>query len=212
MGCVENHLEYPVEELELIKKEMKLPYGIELPSKIDIVHRKYSLGNKINKNQWEQIKLALNFPTDFSPYENFYNSFCDDNHYQLRSLIILGILLSYGNFTDKAQLLFEIMDSESHKVLKRTDIESLVSEMVDISVNKIRLLVEDDSKVKKYIKSLKSVKEKGKKIMLMRFCKSKMQNITKDEFVNRFYKEKCVKLLTARGIRNFLYDLIYKTQ
>lgn len=211
MGCVENHLEYPVEELELIKKEMKLPYGIDSPSKIDIVHRKYSIEGKINKNQWDQIKLALNFPTNFTPYENFYNSFCDDDHYSLRTLIILGILLSYGNFTDKAQLMFEILDVENLKVLNRADIEFLVSEMVDISVNKIPLLIEKDKKVKKYIKSLKSVKERGKKIMLKYFCKSTMQKITKAEFVDRFYKEKCVKLLTARGIRKFLYDLMYET-
>ncbi|OMJ82385.1 hypothetical protein SteCoe_16922 [Stentor coeruleus] len=210
MGCMETHLDCPVEELELIKKEMKLPYDIESPSKIDIVHRKYSLGGKINQDQWEQIKSALNFPNDLSFSESFYNSFCENGEYSLRGLVLLGILLSYGNFTDKALLIFEIMDLEYQNILTKADLESLVSELIDISVNKISLLVEQDAKVQKYIRSLKSVEERGKKVILRRFCKGSMIKITRDEFVERFYKSKCVGLLTTRGIRKLLYGLLYE--
>jgi hypothetical protein len=51
MGCADTHQEYDSQELEIQKTEMKLPYIKHPPSFIDFVHRKYSLGENINKNQ-----------------------------------------------------------------------------------------------------------------------------------------------------------------
>ena len=146
MGCISNKCDYNPEEIALLIKEMSLRYNMHPPSKLDLIHRKYSNSGKINENQWKEIKSLLHFKDECKNSEVFYNSFLIGDEYSLRLLLLLGNLLSYGNFTEKAKLMFEIIDVENTKIASKQKVGELVDDLIDISVNKIPLLIEEKSK------------------------------------------------------------------
>lgn len=207
MGCVSSKYDYIPEELEVLVNEIRLPYNTHPPLKIDLVHRKYSYMGKVNKSQWEEIKNVLNFQ-NLDPSTNaLFDSFLNDGVYLLRGLLLLGVLLSYGSFTDKAQLLFEIADIENTRFVKKQKIEELVDELLDISIHKSALLLKKPSiRIKKYLKDLEVHKEQGKKLMMSHFFSTSASEICQEDFINHFYKSSAARLLTASGIRKFIYQ------
>ena len=197
--------DYIPEELEILIKEMRLQYNLHPPIKIDLIHRKYSHSGKINRNQWREIKGLLNFSEEDNYTADFFNSFLIGDEYSLRKLLLLGNLLSYGSFTEKAKLLFEIMDVENTKVVSKGKVEQLVDDIIDIAINKVSLLVEDDPKTSAYLKFLARNIATKKEQMMKYYYRNHAEYITQEEFIDHFYKGSATRLLTASGIRKYIY-------
>ena len=205
MGCISNKCDYNPEEIALLIKEMSLRYNMHPPSKLDLIHRKYSNSGKINENQWKEIKSLLHFKDECKNSEVFYNSFLIGDEYSLRLLLILGNLLSYGNFTEKAKLMFEIIDVENTKIASKQKVGELVDDLIDISVNKIPLLIEEKSKKSAYLRLMPRKIKIGKEQMMKHYYRTQEIAITQEEFIDTFLNGSSTRLLTASGIRMFIY-------
>ena len=189
MGSTES-LYFFEEELLLSKKEQLLPYNLHSPEKLDLIHRIHSLNGKISLNQWNQIKQILSFPKETPNTDLFFSSFNQPNGYSLKHLALLSLLLSYGNYTNKAKILFDIIDTEHSNVITKEEIKILADELIDISVNRISLLVPQNSKMTQYVNILNRNKNRAKDVIVKSLCKKNAIGIDSQAFVDRFYKKK----------------------
>ena len=207
MGCIVSNPECTTEEIELLKLELIFPYHNQSPKKIDLLHRKYSSDEKINKNQWDSIREYLAVTDNDYKLKQFYDSFIQNDCYSLRGLILLGILLSYGNFKDKAKILFEIVDLNCNGFIGKNDLENLFDDLFDISVNKFSILLDSHEKrILRYLKFLKENVKVGKQKIIQYFWRKNKDQMTKKQFIKRFERSRSMKLLTSGGIRKLIYD------
>lgn len=210
MGCTECSGEYTNEELEFLKKEIKLPYGSLRLGKIESVHRKYAVDGKISQTDWNNIKSELNFTSKTDKFSRLFDSFYHDEFYSMRGLLTLGILVSFGNVGEKAKILFELIDVESKGFLKKEDLEVLIDECMEISINKIALIVDMEKfNLQEYVGTLIKNKSRAKEKIIKIIWKKNKEKILFKEFTKRFYRKKAVCLLNSAGIRKFIYKINY---
>ena len=138
--------------------------------------------------------------------DKMFDAFCYQGSYSLKELILLGLLLSFGNFTDKARLMFEVFDLECCGYLSKDDIENLVDSLIDISINKIPLMLKNKNyKMTRYLNILQNNKAKAKYQILSYFNYNKSVQISSLEFMEQFYHKTSTRLLNSFGIRKFIY-------
>ncbi|CAG9322213.1 unnamed protein product [Blepharisma stoltei] len=218
MGCVDSKSSISIEERAIMIAEEELGYGNKYSRDVDFVHRKYSVSGLINAEQWRDISNSLLIKSENTPrnakIEDFFSSFKSiDGKLPLRSLLIIGVLLSEGRASDKARLLFEIYDIKNQKSLPKSIIQALVDEMLDISINKLPILVcphhvANEDEVKKYLKDLRGYQEVSKTAIIARFLgtgEGEEQEISLSVFVKNFEDGVTARLLTAHGLREFVY-------
>ena len=204
MGCVASGEDLPLAEFLIIKCEIRLPYNNHAPIFLDFNHRKYSFDGKINEKQMETVKSLL-FIENFELFDRFLDLFKCKGEYLFRQISLASLLLSNGSFTEKAKLFFEIIDVFNEENLHRGEIEEMVDDLIEISVEKIPSLVrEEEITVLKYRDGMRRVRESCKKKIVDRLCKGQ-DTISTRTFVDRFLKPKCIDFLTSRGLRKFLY-------
>ena len=116
-------------------------------------------------------------------------------------------MLSYGNFKDKAKILFEIVDLNCNGFIGKNDLENLFDDLFDISVNKFSILLDSHEKrILRYLKFLKENVKVGKQKIIQYFWRKNKDQMTKKQFIKRFERSRSMKLLTSGGIRKLIYD------
>jgi hypothetical protein len=121
--------------------EKKCPISKKSPSVIKNILKEE--GNKGNLS-WSQLKRAggklgldkIDLQNPDSPVCVFLNSLGDGDYTKELIVILAGILISNTSDKEKASVLFESYDEETG-ILTRSKIESLLSDLFDISINKL---------------------------------------------------------------------------
>jgi hypothetical protein len=137
--------------------------------------------------------------------------------YEVRTILLCGILLCEGTTSDKANMLFNLYDSKRDTSLDKDVIKDMVYEIIDMSVKKIPKIAVDDneepepftidtSKLETYTNGLLSksetlVEKVITKLMEDQYC------ITQTDFIKRISRDSFLEsLLWSYRIRLELSD------
>lgn len=213
MGCTAAKDEISKEEHCLLDGEDSLLYSLKNCKDIDSVHRKYSYQKKINKFQFKEIAARLNLAVHLNPTEKlntFYDNFkVDQDHYSLKKLLILGLLISSGNTVDKARMLFEIEDKLSEKVLKKARIQKIVGKITWVSLEILPSFYEIEEQkysedgIDRYVKKISGNMQRINEILVKEFMGGDFEEISLLDFVNNFRVDETAKLLRPHFLRKF---------
>lgn len=126
---------------------------------------------------------------------------------------MIGVLLTKGSAWEKSRVLFELYDPENNKVVNKSDIHRLIDDLLNISVSKLPSLVPESmvgdlSSFKKYLDHLEGNKDISKPFLVVRFLgtkNSEEKTIDQLTFQNNFEDDSVARLLSANGLREFVY-------
>lgn len=216
MGCAETK-SITNEEQALIEAEKCLGFELKSAKEVDSVMRKYSSNGYINESQLQKISeiLEINIVNTGSNghIQDFFKKLRNKSDlYQLKDLLIIGILLSDGETTEKSQLIYEAFDEDLSNnmdlyLVKEKIFKTLIYHS---AVSLPRLLTSEQLtgttmlKVQKYLETIVSTTN---------ICISKTANlfglrnlITQDTFIDIFAKILNGSLTTTTGWRRYMSD------
>lgn len=215
MGCNNSRKGISDEEAALRSQEAMLLYSNQTVTANYLALCRYSRGQELNAEALDQafskmlvIKGNLgssNTITDF--YESFRKQ---PGVYDAKLLKVLCVLLGKGSTVEKATLLFEIYDPGFAETLERAKIAEMVEDLVDISAQKVSVLVTDSQyrhsgqlTNQQYLKGLFTQAGKAqdsfKKLVLRGG-----ERVTKEDFVSILQEPDNTGWLSSSGIRKIL--------
>lgn len=221
MGCTDSHSKLMEEEIAILNQEQVLGFKANFVTRIDFVMRKFSRNFELNARQFEDVVKALNLVATnrgkSTKIVSFFESFKMPNQsYDLRLLLLTGVLLGYGRASEKAKLIYEIYDVENSHSLTVKDIEQIVNDMFEIAVNRLPTLVTanqgevDPIKVRTYIDKM-NFRVKNCKAKLLVTLSEGNENITRDAFVGVLSSTEYQVLTTSSGLREYFYRVYQST-
>jgi hypothetical protein len=212
MGCLSTRLEYTPEEEIINKAEIDLLYSEHSVDTIYTVHLANSTQGGVNDYQWSRIartlKLGVASQKASVPITLFYEDFKVENKYDIKQLIVLGIILSKGSEKQKSEYLFELYGSLNTQTIKTEVISSVISLILNIAAEKIPKLIKrselsDEAKKKldKYLGEILETREFSRNEIIKSITKESSL-INKHDFVSWFEKSRHHGLwLNSAGIR-----------
>ena len=214
MGCTVSKPEQSAEEEAIQLGEQTLLYENVNCIEVDRIHRKYSNSGKINLAQLLEISKKLSLASvdllSDKRLEHFYNTFKSEESYSLNQLLVMGVLASRGTALEKAKTLFEIEDKVNSKFIKRTSVENLAKNILEVSNVNLPLIyvIEEGSKatensIKDYSRRLAIKIAAAVPILANLFMGTAGNEISLSDFINNFRVEEVGKLVTPQAIRKF---------
>lgn len=214
MGCTWSRHDLSLEEQSLLHEETVLGYGRHDSVYIDMILRKHSHLGKLNKKQFNQAANSLKLKVcDFERHSkvcDFYTSFQNLQDYDLKMMLVLGILHGIGKPEEKAKLLFEVYDVNGNEEIEKKHLNDMLTEMCTVALDKVAILAVDspscsEYKVKQYLAHCDSVKTKNIVKIISQILIGRT-SIAKSKFIDKMIIIEKGKLLSAHGIRSFLYE------
>lgn len=213
MGCTASGPELNPAEAALSGLEASLHFEAFTANQHFFILRRYSQSSAfLNSAAFEEAAKAMKIRTSNSlaspKTEEFYQSLRDPE-VKARDLAVLAVLLAPGSDNEKAEILFEAYDNTYSKLLPRTSIQEMVQNLLEMSTNRIQILVEglsqDKSKVLDYLSALRDQKMTTISMLVQAILGEKTQ-IAASEFVLAFEKADCQALLSSQKVRRLLYS------
>lgn len=214
MGCTWNRHDLSQEEQSILHEETILGYGRHQSVYIDMILRKHSHLAKLNKKQFNQAANHLKLKVcEFERHTkicDFYSSFQHLQDYDLKMMLVLGILHGQGKLEDKAKLLFEIYDVNGNEETDKKHLYDMLIDMSTVAIDKVAILVVDNPgcseyKVKQYLSHCNSVKIKNIDKVISQILVGRT-SISKSKFVDKMMVIEKGQLLSTHGLRKFLYE------
>jgi hypothetical protein len=216
MGCGASREVLSDEESYLVAYEHELLYNTQTSSQVDLVFRKYSYDNSLNTSQLTKAAIKLGIRIDnigtcnqIKPLYTGLKTPADRT--PLQSLLLLGVLLSQGDPSEKAKLLFEIYDRMSQEVIKAAVVESLVMDLYETAIIKLSDLVgsqinsSEAGHTKQYLAKIDHIKSvAGKK--LTEAIVGHAPTINKAEFIATLSSSRLRTVLTSSGFRGYFFN------
>ena len=192
--------------VESIEKDLQLS---EIPSIVLVgIFQKYSSENSMTLTQFQKALRELHI--DFDKYFLFYNFFKDQNlikfnviSYKPQKLSTLGILLGSCHERDKLALLFKNYDQNGYKKLSRSDIECLVTDVLEICIlyiPKYAYLVLNHPAIKRYAETLEGEFELIKTYFVNAILGT-FPRITLNVFLNIFDDKNTLAIIRSQQLR-----------
>ena len=218
MGCNNSRKGISDEEAALRSQEAMLLYSNQTVTANYLALCRYARDQELNEEALDQaftkmlvIKGNLgssNTITDF--YESFRKQ---SKVYDAKLLKVLCVLLGKGGAVEKATLLFEIYDPKFVKTLERAKIAEMVEDLVNISAQKVSVLVTDAQyrhsgqlTNQQYLKGLFTqagkAQDEFKKLVLRGG-----DSVTEEDFVGILQQPDNASWLSSSGIRKILNAL-----
>ena len=216
MGCIETHS--ASEESSVVIAEDSLGFHPHQSVYVDSILRKYSANGNINTAQLTKIGevLSLNLydnPPFTKTEDTLRRLISSAGTYEVRDLLIIGILLSQGKANVKAGLIYQVFDEDlSNKVtVKFMRDEGMVRIIEHCCKTLPNLVASGQSLGSSTVKNEKYVGEMelARKISVNLICDrlaAAGNAITEATFVDVFGELNGGTLTTATGIRRFVYD------
>ena len=142
--------------------------------------------------------------------EEFYLALKQEEHYNLNTMLLLGILLSNGLSRQKARLIFEIYDCYCVKKLTRADLQQLIADIANLSINVLPTLMDNSTnppvssyKAKVYTKSIWEKLNQGQS-KLIDFILCDKEDISEKDFAAKFDNDINGRILTPHGFRTYI--------
>lgn len=210
MGCVGIRIKTSEENL-LIEEEKSLGIHLIPSQNLDTIFRKYSHLGKVNQAQLQRISATLNI--NIKNYDShkhidsmLNNLLRDSDHYLLKDLLVIGILLSEGEDKLKAALLFQAFDETLEEAIEITRLQGHVFRlMADLSVRVLGSLaysplIKENSKMQNYLNKCKCAENLAIRYATDNIVKDRSkQVISEEEFVNGLCSFRWGELLTPFG-------------
>mmetsp|Transcript_33249 Transcript_33249/g.58345 ORF Transcript_33249/g.58345 Transcript_33249/m.58345 type:complete len:254 (+) Transcript_33249:7471-8232(+) len=221
MGCADSHSKLLEEEQAIVQQEGILGFKGTSVARIDFVMRKFSRNSELNTRQFEDVVKALNLVTTnrgkSTKIASFYDSFkTSEETYGVRLLLLIGILLGYGRAGEKARLIYEIYDIENAHTLSIKEMEVMVDDMFQVTVNRLPTLVTanqsevDPVKVRTYIDKM-NYRIKNCKAKLLTALTEGNDNVTREAFITVMDNPEYQRLTTSSGLREYFYRVYQST-
>jgi len=220
MGCGSSRKDLIQEEKAIVAMEYELHFVKHSCSYTDFILRKYNKQGFINSSHWggvvSSLKIRDNQSVVCPNLQKFYEQLKSNDLLPLNQVLVLGILLSSGTPYNKARLLFEITDEDNAGSVSVETISGLLELMLDLSINKLPILVSDlavpkpqvsEQDVLKYQDKLQSLLPRALPMLLGAVCGTvdKEASVSKKYFCEKFQKEEIGELTTPSGIRSWVY-------
>ncbi|OMJ95017.1 hypothetical protein SteCoe_1715 [Stentor coeruleus] len=216
MGCIE--VKNKSEEILIQEAEHVLNLKKQKSIQVDSVIRKFSLNGQVTSVQLNRISSHLKLQTKnlfpFIKIDEFYGKLRDINgNYDLKDLLVIGILLSDGESSTKAGLLYQIFDEEltGHMSLSKVK-NQLLYKLVIHSCSSLPKLVSPRQasnvnleKIEKYSDCLIEKKDTCINSVAERLAVNG-NDVTEITFTEVFRTFRQGKLTSSVGWRAFLYE------
>jgi len=116
----------------------------------ELLIHKHSRQGKINQSQLEYLANKLKFNIrnygNNQNIESFFNRLSDNGEYELSTLLVLFILLSYGEPRLKAKLLFEAFDPDMRRIITVGVLKNMFDKIFKVTTELGKLVCADQSK------------------------------------------------------------------
>jgi hypothetical protein len=217
MGCTE--AKTSSEETAVLYAEKGLNLHSAEATQVDSVIRKYAYNGKVNLNQLCRIadSLGMNI-TNSPPNTNievvFSSLIASDGTYDLKDLLIVGILLAKGKPLIKACLLFQVFDEDLLNALPISLIkEEIMPKIFDICCVLLpKLVANEQSVVSNPVRNMKYIQDmsSAKHLCIEEVSSKILKNgeiVSESSFsyvLNQFAEG---TLTTSTGWRRFAFDM-----
>ncbi|OMJ92815.1 hypothetical protein SteCoe_4357 [Stentor coeruleus] len=152
-----NQLALSEEETVITMKEKCLPFSTTRLENLKSVILKNSTSGIMSIAQLRKAMTELDFDIEIftTPEEHIQNLLRllqnSKRLYDVKTVMLFGVLLCTGTNEEKAEILFDIYDINGTHCLQEAEINEMLSELIEISVNKIpRIAVDNSSEPEKF--------------------------------------------------------------
>lgn len=227
MGCAGSRGNLCDEERILSKGENGLGFYNNSSERIDLVIRKHANGLNLNPNHMKALTktLGVKFPKEhkdssikdqkpkhnFDHLKNFYHAFEVSDGYNFRDFLLAGLLLGHSPAALKADLIWDVFDTNADGRLTRANYVELFRTLADISLDRTPLTcnLEGDElkKTSAYLDRLRAVKAKFLPEIISDSAKT-ADPVSKEDFRKYANKPENSDLLTPSGIRKAIEKFV----
>jgi hypothetical protein len=218
MGCISIREKVSNTEEAIMRMESHMEFFKNNCIVVDAVIRKYSYKGLINEAQMKDIARSLELKINdsfMSPsVETLYEKLRNVDHYKLKDILILGIILSNGVSRQRARLVFEAYDIYCTEFLSKIQLKEFLGDLEYISIILLPDLVDNstnppasESEITVYIHQLqKKLIIAEKKLLELIIGEEKA--VGKSCFINFFECEAYAKILTPHGFRCYVNNIV----
>ena len=201
MGCAYGRDRVSDEEAAIQAAEDALPITKKTTEEAVKKVQEISPSGYLTTAEFTRLSRELDL-SKLTPQQNeLFKQFQRPEGYSKRQILLLTLLLSQGPAEVKAKYVFGVYSESSH--LPRTVAATLISDLVQLAVGRTTILVEMTDSIKAYIKELNEKTGKASESMLD-LMMGKKAEASEVQFVEAFQASDTAKLLTCRGLRNFI--------
>jgi hypothetical protein len=217
MGCADSRLRGNSSEIAITFAEKGLRIDRLYASFMDEKLRKYSELGYLNQKQLDHLSKKWDFRIknyeNHPKIEDFFNTLKTqgDGKYELRTMIVLFILLGRGDSKTKAKLLFEAFDPSYSKILSVSTLKQMFESISYMSLTLGKLVVATQtphshaSRNDDYLYNLSHGKAQGSDVFLNAIMKDNSSHqIDRKHFIKQIVKFENANLLSSLGTRNYL--------
>ncbi|OMJ66249.1 hypothetical protein SteCoe_36971 [Stentor coeruleus] len=139
------------EETIITMKEKLLPFSTINIQELDTVIRSNSSNGVLSTAQLRKAMTELNFDIEtFTLPQDHIQILLKllqnpQRLYDVKTVMLFGVLLCAGEPLDKSQILYSLYDINNTYCLQEPEIREMISELIDISVDKIPRIAIDNS-------------------------------------------------------------------
>lgn len=152
-----NQLALSEEETVITMKEKCLPFSTTRLENLKSVILNNSSSGIMSIAQLRKAMTELDFDIEIftTPEEHIQNLLRllqnSKRLYDVKTVMLFGVLLCSGTAEEKAEILFDIYDINGTHCLQEAEINEMLSELIDISVDKIpRIAIDNNSEPEKF--------------------------------------------------------------
>lgn len=216
MGCVE--IRSSSEETAVLIAEQAFNLQLQEAVRIDSIIRKFSTNGLINFSQFTKIAEVLQLNIKDTPQyikieETLKKLTIENSQYEMKDLLIIGILLGKGPSNVKAGLLFQVFDENlENKIPMKRVKDEVIAKIIDHSCKTLpnlvaagQSLVSNTIKNEKYMSDMEQARNISINMIADKLGVSENQ-VSEATFVDVFSEFDRGALTSASGVRRFVYD------
>lgn len=217
MGCADSRLRGNSSEIAITYAEQGLKIDKVDVSLLDEKARKYSDMGYLNQKQLEHLAKKWDFRIknyeNHPKVEDFFNALKaqGNGNYELRTMLVLFILLGRGDNKTKAKLLFEAFDPTFSKILSVSTLKQMFESICYISLTLGKLVVATQtphshaSRNDDYLYNLSNGKAQASDLFVNAIMKdNSSQQIDRKHFIKQIIKFENANVLSSLGTRTYL--------
>lgn len=206
MGCTSSRVDASCEEAAMINGDFKLYFDNYEVSRLYSEFKQKSHEGKISLKDFK--KLAKHLPLIYDKNEEvigFYSHFSEGDHFDLRFLATLSVILGRGTTPNKVDVLYEIWAKTNG--MSKSEFEAMLDFMFDLALDKLTTLASKpdqsnnftESSLNSFLERARVGRETSKETLIKEIYKT--DAVTKAEILRWAQTGDNANWLSARYIR-----------
>lgn len=168
----------------------------------------YSKHGLMTKNQLDAA--CIDSEVNLSLHQNFLDRFSDGCHFLVKKFICLGIMLGKGEAIEKINLLFEAYSSRKSNFLSQSQLEEMITDLIEIPCitipNYVLSLNKHDSTLRRYVSKIAITTPSMISYHTYIFTET-FDKITLEQFKDKMKNDKILHLLSTKYVRIFAIQM-----